>query len=55
MPGLTHGIRTAFRVGNAGTGDHQVDRSGGDALNVADAVTVTDFALEEVSDGSQVG
>ena len=40
VTGLTHGFRAALRVGNAGTGDHQVDRAGGDGLDTADRIPV---------------
>ena len=54
MTGLTQCIRTAFRVGNAPAGNHQVDRPGCNALDVADAVLVKNFSLKEIGHSGQV-
>lgn len=54
MTGLAQCIRSAFGVGNARTGNHQVDRSGCYVLNVANAVFMKNFPLEEIGHGGQI-
>jgi hypothetical protein len=54
VTGLTQCIRTAFRVGNFRTGNHQIDCPVCDDLDVSDAVSVKNFSLKEIGHSGQV-
>jgi hypothetical protein len=51
---LAQCIWSTFGVGNARAGDHQVDCPGFYALDVANAIFMKNFTLEEIGHGGQV-